>query len=160
MTDKELIEAQEQDIRNLINTIRIRDDQIEVMKNSANNYGTDFKFDTPYFRVEKYYITCYRLVNIVFHKWQKSMKSPAIDLRFSRCFTLNLNDEKIYNNPGGNQVLRTCITWDELKNKLLRRMKIATNKNDTKSVAHWNTVLLMLKEKVNECDALFNEEVK
>ena len=41
MTDKELIEAQEQDIRNLINTIRIRDDQIEVMKNSANNYGTD-----------------------------------------------------------------------------------------------------------------------
>ena len=70
MTDKELIEAQEQDIRNLINTIRIRDDQIEAMKNSANNYGTDFKFDTPYFRVEKYYITCYRLVNIVFNKWQ------------------------------------------------------------------------------------------
>lgn len=160
MTDKELIEAQEQDIRNLINTIRIRDDQIEVMKNSANNYGTDFKFDTPYFRVEKYYITCYRLVNIVFHKWQKSMKSPAIDLRFSRCFALYLDDEKIYNNSGGNQVLRTCITWDELKERLLRRIKIATNKNDIKSVAHWNTVLLMLKEKVNECDVFFNEEVK
>ena len=88
------------------------------------------------------------------------MKSPAIDLRFSRCFTLNLEDKKIHNNPGGNQVLRTCITWDELKERLLRRIKIATNKNDVKSVAHWNTVLLMLKERVNECDALFNEEVK
>ena len=49
MTDKELIEAQERDIRNLLNTIRIRDDQIEVMKNAAKNLGTDFKFDTPYY---------------------------------------------------------------------------------------------------------------
>lgn len=160
MTDKELIEAQERDIRNLIDTIRIRDDQIEAMKNATRNYDTDFKFDTPYFRIDKYNITCYRLVNIVIHKWFKSMKEPAIDFRFSRCFQLQLKDELLYNCGGGNQALKTCITWDKLKEKILRKIKIAINKNDTNDLVHWNKVLLMLRQEVNNCTACFNEEVE
>ena len=160
MTDKELIEAQEKDIRNLLNTLRIRDDQIEVMKQSAKSYGTEFKFDTPYYRIETNYITCYRLVNIVWHKWYKSMKEPALDLRFNRCFMVHLSTEQVINNAGGNQRLKTCITWDELKNKLLRRMKIAANKKDSKAVARWNNIIKLLRETTNNCTAYFNEEVK
>lgn len=160
MTDKELIEAQEKDIRNLLNTLRIRDDQIEVMKQSAKSYGTEFKFDTPYYRVETNYITCYRLVNIVWHKWYQSMKEPALDLRFNRCFMVDLDQENVINNPGGNQRLKTCISWDELKSKLLRRMKIAAKKKDTKAVAHWNNVLKLLKATTNISSAYFKEEVQ
>lgn len=159
MTDKELIEAQEKDIRNLLNTIMIRDDQIEAMKNSAKSYGTEFKFDTPYYRVEANYITCYRLVNIVVHKWYLSMKEPSVDLRFSRCFMVDLDQENIINNAGGNSRLKTCVSWDELKNKLLRRMKIASNKQDSTAVAHWNNVLKLIMETTNKCTSYFNVEV-
>lgn len=160
MTDKELIEAQERDIRNLINTIRIRDDQIEAMKNAAKDYGTDFKFDTPYFRLETGYITCYRLVNLVWHKWSMSMKEPVLDLRFSRCFMVDLDQENIINNQGGNQLLRTCISWDDLKNRLLRRLKIATNKGDLKEMTHWNNILKLVKQETNNCTAFFKEEIE
>ena len=157
MTDKELIEAQERDIRNLIDTIRIRDDQIEVMKNASKNLGTDFKFDTPYYRLETNYITCYRLVNIVWHKWNRSMIEPALDLRFSRCYMVQLDQQHVINNTGGNQVLKTCISWEDLKSKLLRRAKIALNKGDAKGVAH---ILQLILNETNKCTAYFNEEVK
>ena len=160
MTDKELIEAQERDIRNLLNTIRIRDDQIEVMKNAAKNYGTDFKFDTPYYRLETNYITCYRLVNIVWHKWNRSMKDPALDLRFSRCYMIQLNKEQVINNQGGNQLLKTCITYDDLMSRLLRRSKIAVNKGNVQEAAHWTKIMQMIKDETNKCTAYFNEEVK
>ena len=160
MTDKELIEAQERDIRNLLNTIRIRDDQIEVMKNSAKDFGTEFKFDTPYYRLETNYITCYRLVNIVWHKWNKSMKEPALDLRFSKCYMIQLDKEHVINNIGGNQLLKTCISYEDLKNRLLRRLKIASNKGDTKEMAHWDHILTLVEQETNKCTAYFNEEVK
>lgn len=160
MTDKELIEAQEKDIRNLLNTIRLKDDQIEAIKNSAKNYGTDFKFDTPYFRLETGYITCYRLVNLVWHKWYMSQKEPTLDLRFSRCFMVDLDQENIINNQGGNQLLKTCISWDDLKNRLFRRLKTATNKGDSKEIAHWNNILKIIKQEVNNCTAFFNKEVE
>lgn len=160
MTDKELIEAQERDIRNLLNTIRIRDDQIEVMKNAAKNLGTDFKFDTPYYRLETNYITCYRLVNIVWHKWNKATKEPALDLRFSRCYMIQLNKQHVINNTGGNQLLRTCISWEDLKSRLLRRAKVALNKGDSQGVAHWQSILQLIVNETNKCTAYFNEEVK
>ncbi len=160
MTDREIIEAQERDIRNLLNTIRIRDDQIEVMKNATKDYGTDFKFDTPYYRLETNYITCYRLVNIVWHKWNKSMKEPVLDLRFSRCYMVKLNNAQVVNNTGGCQLLRTCISWENLKSKLLRRSKIAFNKGDVKGVAHWQNILQLIVNETNKCTAYFNEEVK
>ena len=160
MTDKELIEAQERDIRNLLNIIREKDEVIASSNSKSVNYPTDYKFDTPYFRIDKYYITCYRLVNIVIHKWHKTMHEPGVEFRFNRIFYLRLENETVSNCSGGNQLLKSCITWDSLKEKLLRKMKIATNKNNTNEVAHLNKVLLLLKQKVNECDAYFNEEVE
>lgn len=160
MTDKELIEAQEKDIRNLLNTIRLKDDQIEAIKNAAKNYGTDFKFDTPYFRLETGYITCYRLVNLVWHKWYMSQKEPTLDLRFSRCYMINLTTETVVNNQGGNQLLKTCISWEDLKSRLLRRAKVALNKGDTQGVAHWQSILQLIVNETNKCTAYFNEEVK
>lgn len=160
MTDKELIEAQERDIRNLLNTIRIRDDQIEVMKNSAKNYGTDFQFDTPYFRLETDYITCYKLVNIVVRKWSIHSKEPIVDLRFSRAYMIHLKTKQVINNSGGNQLLRTCISWEDLKSRLLRRAKVALNKGDAEGVSYWNSILQLVTDETNKSTAYFKEEVK
>lgn len=160
MTDKELIEAQERDIRNLIDTIRIRDDQIEVMKNAAKSYGTDAQFDVPYYRLETNYITCYRLVNIVWHKWHVSAKSPTLTLRYSQCYSIRISDAQVYDYSGGNRALKTCITYDDLMSRLLRRAKQALKKGDAKLVSHWNTLMNLVKSETNKCTAYFKEEVK
>lgn len=159
MTDKELIKAQQKDIDMLVALVRAKNKELEKLKDSGS-FGTDFKFDTPYFRLETNYITCYRLVNLVWHKWFMSQQEPALDLRFSRCFTVDLDRETIINNRGGNQLLKTCISWDALKNRLLRRLKIATNKGDLKEMTHWNNVLKLIKEKTNNCTSFFKEEIE
>lgn len=159
MTDKELIEAQERDIRNLLNTVRLKNDQIETMKNAAKDYGTEFKFDTPYYRLETKYISCYRLVNIVWHKWHKSMIKPELDLRYSEVWSIRLSDKSKCTGYGGNRVLKSCISYEDLKAKLIRRAKIALNKGNATEVAHWTEVMQMIKEETNKCTAFFAEEV-
>ena len=73
---------------------------------------------------------------------------------------VDLDQENIINNQGGNQLLKTCISWDDLKNRLFRRLKTATNKGDSKEIAHWNNILKIIKQEVNNCTAFFNKEVE
>lgn len=159
MTDKELIEAQETDIRNLLNTIRIKDNQIEALTSCVHSLGTEFKFDTPYYRLETNYITCYRLVNIVWHKWYKSQAEPELDLRFSQLFMISLKDLKVYRGGGGNRVLKTCISYEDLYKKLDRRKTIASNKNDINLSNKWDKTIQLIKDETNKCTAFFEEEV-
>ena len=89
-----------------------------------------------------------------------SQKEPVLDLRFSRCYMIQLNKELVINNQGGNQLLRTCITYDDLMSRLLRRCKTAVNKNNVQDVAHWTKIMQMIKDETNKCTAYFKEEVK
>lgn len=156
LTDKELIEAQEQDIRNLLAQLRLKDEEIDKVKQEHANYGTNFKFDTPYFRLDSYYVSCYRLVNVVIYKWNKSATAPGIDTRFSEVYAIRLSDLYEQHGTGGNRVLKTCISYDELMRKLERRVKIATNKNDLESRNKYLKLIAKVQAKTSECTSFFD----
>lgn len=158
MTDKELIEAQENDIRNLLSKLREKDEQLELAKNNALKYGVDFEFDTPYYRIDSYHITCYRLVNIVTHKWYLTSE-PQSDVRFSEVFNIRLSDGKFFRGCGGNKALKTCITYRELESKLNRRYRIALSKCENDKANLLNDILKTVRAETNNCSAIFKEEV-
>ena len=159
LTKDELIKAQDKDIKNLLQQLRLKDMEIAAEKARQANMGISYKFDTPYFRMDKYNIICYKLVNVVFHKWHKTMVSPEIDTRFTEIFTLQLSDLFIHGGCGGNRILTTCISYDKLMEKLNRRLKNAINLNNTEDIKFWTNVITKLNNKLAECTSNFDLEV-
>lgn len=160
LTKDELIEAQDRDIQNLLQQLKLKDMEIVTEKERQANMGISYKFDTPYFRMDKYNITCYKLVNVVFHKWHKTMVSPEIDTRFTEVFTIQLSDLFIHGGCGGNRRLTTCISYDKLMEKLNRRLKTATKSNNTEDITFWTDVITKVDNKLAECTASFDLEVR
>jgi hypothetical protein len=160
LTKDELIEAQDRDIQNLLQQLKEKDMEIAAEKTRQANMGIAYKFDTPYFRMDKYNITCYKLVNVVFHKWHKTMVAPNIDTRFTEVFTLQLSDLSIHHGCGGNRRLTTCISYDKLMDRLNKRLKSATKINNTEDITFWTDVINKLDNKLAECTASFDLEVR
>lgn len=151
LTDKELIEAQEQDIKNL--TIKLNtlwSEIISLKQKSDEEKLSGYKFGAPYFRIDKYNIYGYKLTNVVISKWNKKC-SVNIDARFYQLFYITLSDTPQYTRtPGGTRTLSTCISLDALVNKLIKRKDKAFKNGDSKTEAKYEQVLDLLKTHLSE----------
>lgn len=126
MTDKELIEAQENDIRNLLASLREKDVLLEQYKDSIPDRSRyKYKYDTPYFRIDSYNVYCYALCSFEEYHWENHGIYPYY--RFTELFTYGLSDQYFgqqRNGVGGRRSFKTCISYDDLMKKLDRRVRI------------------------------------
>lgn len=146
MTDKEIIKAQEADIKNLLAELKVAKSENEALKNKPV-LRTDYEFDRPYFRVQTGVIWCYRLVTVIFTKWRVSYGMNLTN-RFYESFGVSTKDGSLLQGSGGNRSLTTCITGAELYKRLQRRIKIATNKGETATVSVLNKVIKTIEDAV------------
>lgn len=158
MTDKEIIAAQDADIKNLLAELKTLKEsstaEIERLKALPGQFNSEYKFGDPYFRLYPHYIYAYRLVNIVHSQWNNSYEPHTVN-RFTEVFWINLDDGTINSYGGGNKALKV-ITYDDLKNRMLRRLKIATNKGDVADIAKWNRVLQAIDAGIAQHSNYFN----
>lgn len=151
LTDKELIEAQEQDIKNLTMKLNTLWSEITALKNKPDEEKiSGYKFGVPYFRIDKYGIYCYKLVAVVIARWRKDYPA-TIDTRFHEMFNIILSDTPQYNIvPGGTRKLTTCISLDSLVNRLNKRKDKAFKNGDFKTEDKYEQVLKLLKTHLSD----------
>ena len=151
LTDKELIEAQEQDIKNLTIKLNTLWSEITALKNKLDEERiSGYKFGVPYFRIDKYAIYCYKFIAAVMSKWNKKC-SVNIDARFYEMFQITLSDTPQYTRThGGNRKLTTCISLDSLVTKLNKRKDKAFKNGDSKTEDKYEQVLNLLKTHLSE----------
>ena len=151
LTDKELIEAQEQDIKNLTIKLNTLWSEITALKNKPDEERiSGYKFGVPYFRIDKYAIYCYKFIAAVMSKWNKKC-SVNIDARFYEMFQITLSDTPQYTiTHGGNRKLTTCISLDSLVTKLNKRKDKAFKNGDSKTEDKYEQVLNLLKTHLSE----------
>ncbi len=152
MTDQELIEAQEQTIRQLLAQLHAKPEA------SSDMFGTTYKWDTPYFRITKDTIYCYHLVALCLSCYGFNSQ-PYLETRFSEVFSIRLSDATVYNGSYGSRRLTTCISEKDIFSRLQLRAKKATNKGDTKTYNDltkvWNALVTNLEKYKN---VFFKEE--
>ena len=151
LTDKELIEAQEQDIKNLTIKLNTLWSEITVLRNKPDEEKiSGYRFGVPYFRIDKYSIYCYKLTNVVMSKWNKKCL-VNIDARFYQLFYITLSDTPQYTRtPGGTRKLSTCISLNSLVTKLNKRKDKAFKNGDSKTEDMYEQVLNLLKTHLSE----------
>ena len=151
LTDKELIEAQEQDIKNLTIKLNTLWSEITALKSKPDEERiSGYKFGVPYFRIDKYGIYCYKLVAVVIARWRKDYPA-TIDTRFHEMFNIILSDTPQYNIAlGGTRKLSTCISLDSLVNRFIKRKNKAIKRGDTKTESMCGQVLKLLKTHLSE----------
>ena len=151
LTDKELIEAQEQDIKNLTIKLNTLWSEITSLKQKSDEEKlSGYKFGAPYFRIDNYAIYCYKLVGVVMSKWNKKC-SVNIDARFYQLFYITLSDTPQYTiTSGGIRKLTTCIGFETLVNRFIKRKNKAIKRGDTKTESMCEQVLDLLKTHLSE----------
>lgn len=151
LTDKELIEAQEQDIKNLTIKLNTLWSEITSLKQKSDEEKlSGYKFGAPYFRIDNYAIYCYKLVGVVMSKWNKKC-SVNIDARFYQLFYITLSDTPQYTiTSGGTRTLSTCISLDSLVTKLNKRKDKAFKNGDSKTESMYEQVITLLNIHLSE----------
>ena len=131
MTNEELIKAQQEDIKTLINTLRLRDKQIACLNNTINDMKykpsatREYHYGMPYFRIDSYYIRCYALTNVDESRWESG--NTYTTYRFHDTFGFRLDNQDFgAKTPGwgGRRTFTTCISYEDLIKKLDRRVRI------------------------------------
>lgn len=151
LTDKELIEAQEQDIKNLTIKLNTLWSEITSLKQKSDEEKlSGYKFGAPYFRIDNYAIYGYKLTNVVITKWNKKC-SVNIDARFYQLFYITLSDTPQYTRvSGGTRTLSTCISLEALVNRLIKRKNKAIKRGDTKTESMCEKVIALLNTHLSE----------
>lgn len=151
LTDKELIEAQEQDIKNLTIKLNTLWSEITSLKQKPDEFKlSGYKFGAPYFRIDKYNIYGYKLTNVVISKWNHHSK-VSIEARFFELFSISLSDTPQFNrHPGGSRKLTTCISLGALLNKLNKRKDKAFKNGDSKTESMYEQVITLLNTHLSE----------
>lgn len=139
MTDEKFlsqtIKDQQEDIKTLVAALRCRDITISNLKeelddsknkNSARLPIKDmvYHFDTPYFKIDSYGISCYAVLSYEETHWMNHGVYPYY--RFHDVFGVYLDDRQFgitRHGYGGRKTLSTPISYAELMRRLSKRVK-------------------------------------
>ena len=132
---EEQIKAQQEDIKTLVAALRCRDLTIsnlkEELEDSKNKNGgklavkdTVYHFDTPYFKIDAYGISCYAVLSYEETHWMDHGVYPYY--RFHDVFGIYLDDRQFGTTRtgyGGRRSLSTPISYADLMRRLGKRVK-------------------------------------